>query len=239
MTNISIGNIPLGEKVICVSPLTDIDVYSIESVEGVDIIELRIDMFSDISEKGTSDTFTVARDKFNLPIIATCRSHREGGAVDINDNLRLKLFKSVIDLSDAIDIEIRSKISKDVISFAKDHNKTTIASYHDFKQTPNLSTLEDIDKMGRDQNSDIVKIAVTPINYNDLRTLTEFTLKYHNKGIVTIAMGELGRTSRLFLPLIGSLFTFASIKTISAPGQLTIRELRQFFPAVVKTCKDL
>jgi 3-dehydroquinate dehydratase-1 len=230
MKDITIGNITLGSKVICVSPLTDKDIYSLDLAYGADIVELRIDMFSDISIKGIAHAFIEARKKFILPIIATCRSSSEGGAVTISDNQRINIYNAVIEAADAIDIELNSVIAKDIIDLAIKHNKTTIASFHDFNQTPTLSALEKIYQMGRTLHCDIVKIAVTPNNYSDLRTLTDFTLKYHDKGIVTIAIGELGRTGRLFLPLIGSLFTFASIKTSSAPGQLTIKEFRQFFP---------
>lgn len=229
MTNFNIGNIILGERVICVSPLIDTDVYNMETIISPDIIELRIDMFNDISIKGIINTFKEAHRKFKIPIIATCRSFIEGGAIPILDEQRLDIYEAILDITDALDIEINSMIAKDVIDLARHQKKTTIASFHDFNYTPDLKSLEEIHSKGRGYTCDIIKIAVTPRNYKDLRILTEFTLKYHDKGIVTIAMGKLGRPSRLFLPLIGSLFTFASLGTSSAPGQLTMKEMLEFF----------
>ena len=230
MKEIYIGNIRLRDKVICVIPLTDDDVFTMDCPIGADMIELRIDMFNDVSINKIIETFNQARIKFNLPIIATIRSIKEGGTGSLTDGQRIDIYSAIIDLTDAVDIEINSSIVKEIIALSKKHKKTSIASFHDFKQTPNLTFLEEIHNKGRENSCDIIKIAVTPNNFNDLRTITEFTLKYWDKGIVTIAMGQLGRSSRLYLPLIGSLFTFATVKTTSAPGQLSLKEMRQFFP---------
>lgn len=43
---------------------------------------------------------------------------------------------------DAIDVELRSDIVSEVIAQTKQTNTSSIASYHDFKQTPDLQILE-------------------------------------------------------------------------------------------------
>ncbi len=229
MQNIKIGNLIIGEEPLIVVPLTDRWVLSVNSLNGADIIELRIDMFSDLSSSHLKDVFMKTRDKFKTPIIATCRSANEGGAKDISDENRLSIIEAVIDISDAIDVEINSNIVGKVVSSAKGFKKITIASYHNFSETPSIDELTDLYKKGKSLDADIVKIAVMPINKKDMRTITEFTLRHYNNGIVTIAMGDMGRASRIYLPLIGSLFTYASLEKETAPGQLTVEEVRQFF----------
>ena len=51
------------------------------------------------------------------------------------------------------------------------------------------------------------------------------------QAIVTFCMGEKGKMSRIFSPLMGAAWTYASLsrKQASAPGQLTIQEMRQIW----------
>ena len=51
------------------------------------------------------------------------------------------------------------------------------------------------------------------------------------QAIVTFCMGEKGRMSRIFAPLMGAAWTYASLnrKRASAPGQLTIFEMREIW----------
>ena len=43
-----------------------------------------------------------------------------------------------------------------------------------------------------------------------------------------IAMGDIGRYTRVVAPLFGSPITFASLDNISAPGQLDIQTTKNF-----------
>ncbi len=226
---VKIGNIQLGERPLIAVPLTDNDIASLDSIHDADIIECRIDMFSDLSLKNIKTSLKNAKKKFNVPIIATLRLYSEGGAKNIAEDKRLKIFQSVSEIADAIDIELNSDIANHVISLALESGITAIASYHDFSITPSMRDLVSILKKGKDTGAHIVKIAVMANTYDDIRTITEFTLRHYEYNIVTIAMGEIGITSRFFLPFIGSLFTFATIKTQSAPGQISLDELKSYF----------
>ncbi|MCX8034215.1 MAG: type I 3-dehydroquinate dehydratase, partial [Thermodesulfovibrio sp.] len=64
---------------------------------------------------------------------------------------------------------------------------------------------------------------------DDLETLLLFTLKHKNDKIVTIGMGEKGIPSRIINPVFGSLITYASLKTKSAPGQLLLSDMINIF----------
>jgi 3-dehydroquinate dehydratase-1 len=52
--------------------------------------------------------------------------------------------------------------------------------------------------------------------------------------LVCVAMGELGKHSRLVSPVFGAFFTFASLdeKRKTAKGQLTIQEMKRAYEAL-------
>ncbi|MBF0320298.1 MAG: type I 3-dehydroquinate dehydratase [Nitrospirae bacterium] len=232
MSQVKLGNQTLGlERPLIAVPLTDVDVDYLNNLRGADIAELRIDMFSSLLVSYVSEIFITFKKKFpGIPVIATCRSKEEGGAAEIADEDRPELFAHIIDLTDAVDIEIESKISKEIADLAIKHGKTLIASYHDFSKTPTTPELADVYRRGKKHlSAHIVKIAATPNNTDDIKRLAAFTLGHES--VVTISMGEKGMASRIFLPFLGSLFTFASLMTVSAPGQLSIDELRKYYSA--------
>lgn len=225
---IKIGSLTLGEKPLITAPLTDSDVHTLDSIYGADMIELRVDMFSHISLSYLEPVFKEAARKFNVPLIATVRANNEGGAKELDDKQRTEMYGAIIKLTDAVDVEINSKIAATVVSIAKKHKKKVMGSFHNFHETPPMRDLVQLIKKGRNLGVDFFKIAVMPQNLEDIRTITEFTLGHQDYGIVTIAMGELGMAARIYLPLIGSLFTFASIKTQTAPGQISINEIKRY-----------
>ena len=61
-----------------------------------------------------------------------------------------------------------------------------------------------------------------------LRLMTEtlrFAEKHSDLTLVTMAMGELGKITRVASDSFGSSWTFASVGTTSAPGQLSLSEM--------------
>ncbi|UCG78279.1 MAG: type I 3-dehydroquinate dehydratase [Nitrospirota bacterium] len=234
MPDIRIGAFERSDFPLIAVPLTDRSLSSELNLDNADIIEMRVDMFEEHSEKHVVHTLLKAKEMFDKPLIATIRSISEGGAVEIDDKTRKKLFKSLIKHTDAVDIEINSEIFSSTVKLARKNNKLSIGSFHDFIRTPDASELEEAIKRGRSFKADIVKIAVMPNSMDDLQTITDMTLKHSKDGIISIAMGELGMASRIFLPMIGSLITFASIDVESAPGQLSLRKMKEFL-SVLKT----
>lgn len=229
MQNCSIGSIRTGEYPLIVVPFTDRSLSSGVTPSDADIIELRVDMFSDTAVGSVVASTVGIRDKFGKPLIVTVRRSEEGGAMTLNDDERLAIFRALLDHCDAVDIEIGSDIFGSVVAMAQRHRKTVIGSFHDFSGTPEINELIRIVEKGRSFTADIVKIAVMPKSRHDLQTLTALTLKYCDQGIITIGMGLLGTASRLYLPMIGSLMAYASLDEETAPGQLSLAEMRRHF----------
>ncbi|MEO5355685.1 MAG: type I 3-dehydroquinate dehydratase [Nitrospirae bacterium YQR-1] len=229
MKQIKIGNVALGGAPVIVVPLTDITVKTVSEIKTASVVELRIDMFSDFSMNCVSAVFNETKMKFNLPVIATCRAFEEGGAVEINDGKRIDLLTAAAQCADAIDIELNSRIFGDIMKIAKSKEIPLIASFHDFKKTPPQDELEHILEKSKQAGADITKIALMANTMEDVGLLAGFTLRHRDAAIVCISMGSVGMASRVFFPLIGSLFTFATIETTTAPGQLSVDEMAKFY----------
>ncbi|MEC4686481.1 MAG: type I 3-dehydroquinate dehydratase [Nitrospirota bacterium] len=212
---------------------SDLKYISEDILKALDLIELRIDHFSSLTDGHIVDVFKKA-EALGKPLIATVRSTEEGGQRDISDSERIRLFNLTRNSTDFIDIEARAEIFDKVMNLARDAGITLIASYHNFEGTPSYDELSGFITEYRERGADIVKIATTANSKDDLRTMTRLTLDHYQEGIVSICMGVKGLISRLFFPSVGSLFTFASIGNSKAPGQIPVLELRKYMEALIE-----
>ncbi|MBN2654217.1 MAG: type I 3-dehydroquinate dehydratase [Nitrospirae bacterium] len=229
-TNIKIGHQKLGERPLIAGVLTDADVEmpDHESIDCTDLLELRVDMFSSLEPNHVAETFRLAKEKFNKPIIGTIRHTSEGAKVKVPD--RIQLYKVIAPLADALDIEIQKEADIAQVKKLCIANKTIlVGSYHNFNNTPQEIFLDSIELKGRRLGADIVKIATATFTREDLIRIASFTLKHRHKGIIAIAMGDVGLSSRIFCPIFGSLLTYAYINETSAPGQFAACELFKIF----------
>lgn len=223
-------NFKLGEKPLIAGVLTDADAVAVkkEAINAVDLIELRIDMFEDITLNNIEAVFKNVKENFKKPIIATARDIKEGGQREITD--RSSIYRFIAPVSDIIDVEINSgNLLHEVKNLCSAYRKVLIGSYHNFESTPPDDVLSGIVEKGKDSGVDIVKIAVTAHTAEDLIRLLTFTLKFRDTGLITISMGTKGLPSRVFSPLFGSLITYGYIAKPSAPGQLSASELLYIF----------
>lgn len=201
-------------------------------VKGADLIELRIDEFSDVSPGAVCDE--LARYE-GVPTLGTIRGAFERGGWKAGEEERAALYEAILPRVDAIDIEIEAdSINRDVIALAKQQDKLVIASFHDFDAMPSRSELEATDARGRFLDADIVKIAAFCETEDDLQTLAEYTLAHRHEGVIAIGMGAGAMSSRIFFPALGSLITYTFLGEATAPGQLTlddtVRYLSAFYP---------
>lgn len=184
---------------------------------GVDIAELRIDQFSSHEIEYVLGQVRKFR---RLPTIATVRLQKEGGRYRKTEAERLLLFKALIPEVDAVDVEFGVGIRDEVIEFAKQHGKLAIVSHHDLKGTPPVDKLTGLVDEAKKVGADVVKIATMVKTQADIRTLSRLTLEQAHSNIAVIGMGAVGLLTRIFLPALGSLLTYAYIGQPTAPGQL-------------------
>ena len=89
------------------------------------------------------------------------------------------------------------------------------------------ATLEDAFIAG----ADIAKLAVMPQSMKNVMDLLRVTLDFGGAGraICTIAMGDLGKHTRVIAPFYGSVLTYASVENtiLTPPGQLPVDKLKK------------
>ncbi|MEN4017600.1 MAG: type I 3-dehydroquinate dehydratase [Methanobacterium sp.] len=181
---------------------------------GADIIEFRIDALEDPDADEIQNIIA----EINHPLIATNRVKSEGGFFNGSEEERISILIKAAKYADIVDIELQTEteLQEKVIKASK----STIVSYHNFKKTPSFRELLDV--VAREKEiGDIAKFAVMPNNNKD--TLTVLKVLSEVSNTIGIAMGDIGKYTRLIAPIFGSPITFASIGNESAPGQLDIQ----------------
>ncbi|MGC9188618.1 MAG: type I 3-dehydroquinate dehydratase [Sulfurihydrogenibium sp.] len=200
-------------------------------LEGIDIIELRIDQFEDKNLEHIIKVANKVKEK-GFIALATVRSKLEGG-VDIPDEERLKIFKYICDYVDMADIEYTSfAINKEVIDFYHSKGKAIIMSYHDFEKTPSDDYIQAVIDESKSLGADIVKYAFKANSFQDVARVLCLTNKNREKNLVAILMGDYGKVSRVVAPIFGSMITYTYIGQSFAPGQIEaekLNELLEFF----------
>ncbi|MDR2854864.1 MAG: shikimate dehydrogenase [Methanomicrobiales archaeon] len=210
---------------ICAS-LTDADSQSsllscsLANSQGADMVEIRFDFQKKICPEDYIDV--------PIPKIATLREASEGGRFFGTKEEKMAVLSSAADVGfDYIDIELDE--NTEVFTKCAKTCKI-ICSHHDFSKTPSpeeiVSTLKEAFEF-----SDIAKAAYATCGIRDLLALKEASELAYSEGIkfVLIGMNELGAITRVRASLMRSEFTFASLSldTQSAPGQLTVQEMKR------------
>ncbi|MEA3282146.1 MAG: type I 3-dehydroquinate dehydratase [Euryarchaeota archaeon] len=198
---------------------------------GADIIEIRIDLL-DYPADSLHSLFKQLNKSVRIPIIATNRIDVEGGKFEGSEEERIEVLLSVLEMVDAIDIELRTRSEyRDlVVHRAKKEGKRVIISYHDFSETPDIMVMQNIVSECFDAGADIAKLATTPHSYGDALSLLQLTLdcartRAHAQ-VCIIGMGGYGVHTRVIAPIYGSALAYTSVGAATATGQIGIQELR-------------
>ena len=207
---------------IMLTELAELEKVSVSDYQTADIVEWRADFLS-------ADEILEMASKFfekfkESKILFTLRTVREGGNIQVSEKKYLQILKEILTYNPAyIDVEFFTHGP----SFAalKDFRDKMVLSYHNFDEVPSDLTNRLI-KM-HEEGTAFVKVAVMPERECDvldlLQITRDMTLEYGDH-FISMAMGDLGRLSRISGYLTGSCWTFASLENSSAPGQISLKE---------------
>jgi 3-dehydroquinate dehydratase type I len=196
-----------------------------------DCLELRIDQIRDCNLE-----LLMRRRRPGSRLLVTNRRKAEGGGFGGSERERIALLKEAVALgADLVDIEAstaRPLLGELKQQIKKHGNRTQwICSSHDLERTPSEGVLQKRFNACSRVGADFVKICTYAREAADnLRVLGLIPYaRKRGKGIIAFCMGEEGRISRVLALLLGSYLSFASLDkgAASAPGQLTIGEMRQ------------
>lgn len=203
-----------------------------------DIIEWRADFFE-------SQTLTEYENVLNeirgilgtVPMIFTFRTLNEGGNRDITWDRYCELCCFIAEIGNHynvsfIDVEAyrNKEQAKELIEEIKKYGIKVIGSNHNFDWTPGKDEMIQILKTTEDLGADISKLAVMPLEKEDVWRLieaSEMADRMIKIPIITMSMGELGAVTRIATNLTKSVMTFAAGVEASAPGQIDINKMRK------------
>jgi 3-dehydroquinate dehydratase-1 len=209
-----------------------------------DLIEWRVDFFEGIGDSALviNTARALKAGAGETPILFTRRSTLEGGEkIALVEADVVKLYEAVCAARcvDMIDYEM----CNDAPHFARLRQASRaedilmVASYHNFKATPDAPTLVDKFAQAERLGADVAKVAVMPQSPQDVLTLlgaTHTASQAVGLPLISMSMGAYGSLSRMMGWVYGSIVTFAVGKSSSAPGQVPIEELRSVLATVRK-----
>src|SRR3989338_5180031 len=172
---------------------------------GADLLELRLDAFAFKNKEKLFGIAQEIRKKTSLPIIATLRSPKEQGRQvlksDWNDDERKEIYEKLLPIVDCIDIELSSN--------SINQEKEILLLVKKFKQL----------------SGDIFKIAGLANSWEETIRFLYTCSRLNSINRIFIAMGEIGKFSRIAGFCFGSCLTYGSLSQKTAPGQIPIATL--------------
>ena len=191
---------------------------TIMSSDNADLIEWRIDFFDQVedAEKLVETAKKLRQVMGEMPLLTTFRTHFEGGVKELSEEEYFDICRVLIKekATDLLDLELFRKTSK---------LKEIIAEAHETSELERRLTLM------KTYGADIAKIAVMPNSARDVLNLLLATdnMKYKlNCPLITMAMGDLGKVTRISGEVFGSCLTFGTVGDASAPGQIESTNLK-------------
>ncbi len=171
------------------------------------------------------------------PVIITYRSRNEGGHGHAPYGEFKDYFKEAVRLgADYVDVEYVIPPEHRRCLFEKRGTAKMILSKHFCDGTPSWENLKDLFRDMANSGADVVKIvthARTPADNLTVLGLIPLAEKM-GIGVMAFCMGPLGRISRVACPILGGVFTFASLEKghESASGQVPAMEMQMILEAL-------
>ena len=191
---------------------------------GADIVELRLDKLENISE-------WTSLLEFDVPKIVTVRLEKEGGFFEGREKKRIEIFEEAVDRGvECIDISLSTgkKERDQIMKKARKSNTSVILSHHNFEEVPSYKILkkkaEEMEKEGADF-AKLIGFAKTPEDSVNILRFLILAEKETEIPIISFAMGEKGKFTRIAAPILGSPITYGSVGEKAAPGQMKIDEV--------------
>jgi len=161
-------------------------------------------------------------------IVCTLRPKTEGGKFSGNEKERIAILKLIAEYNPfLLDVEFNTlKRNLSLVKYLKSTKTKLLVSWHDFKKTPSSAKLKKkMEQMTKFSSN--VKIVSTAKSINDSNRMLELYSKKGKTNLISFAMGDFGRISRILCLYLGSPYTYVSLGKAIAPGQFSVDEIKK------------
>ena len=161
-------------------------------------------------------------------IVCTLRPKTEGGKFSGNEKERVNILKLIAEYNPfLLDVEFNTlKRNSPLRRYLKSTKTNLLVSWHDFKKTPSSTELKKKMKQMSKFSSN-VKIVCTAKSTDDSNRMLELYSKKGKNNLISFAMGDFGRISRILCLYLGSPYTYVSLGKAIAPGQFSVDEVKK------------
>ena len=189
-----------------------------------DYVEVRFDFLETHKIPETLEMIKMDLNK----VVCTLRPKKEGGKFLGNEKERIAILKLIAEYNPfLLDVEFNTLMRNSaLVKYLTSTKVNLLVSWHDFTKTPNSKELEN-KKSQMSKFSNSVKIVSTAKSTNDATRMLELYRKQEKINLISFAMGDFGRISRILCLYLGSPFTYVALKKAIAPGQFTVDEIKK------------
>ncbi len=195
-----------------------------EALKKSDYVEVRLDF---LKKEQVPSALEIIKKDLNK-IVCTLRPKTEGGKFEGNEKERISIIKLISEYNPyLLDVEYNTlKKNKELVKYLKSTKTKLLVSWHDFKKTPKTTELQNkIKQMSKFSSN--VKIVSTAKSTNDSTRMLELYSKRGKNNLISFAMGDLGKISRILCLYLGSPYTYVSLGKAVAPGQFSVDEVNK------------
>ena len=189
-----------------------------------DYVEVRLDF---LKKEQIPKALEIIKKDLNK-IVCTLRPKTEGGRFEGNEKERISIIKLISEYNPyLLDIEYNTlKKNKELVKYLKSTKTKLLVSWHDFKKTPKNTELQNkIKQMSKFSSN--VKIVSTAKSTDDSTRMLGLYNKRGKNNLISFAMGDLGKISRILCLYLGSPYTYVSLGKAVAPGQFSVDEVNK------------
>ena len=195
-----------------------------EALKKSDYVEVRLDF---LKKEQVPNTLEIIKKDLNK-IVCTLRPKTEGGKFEGSEKERISIIKLISEYNPyLLDVEYSTlKKNKELLKYLKSTKTKLLVSWHDFKKTPKTTELQNkIKQMSKFSSN--VKIVSTAKSTDDSTRMLGLYNKRGKNNLISFAMGDLGKISRILCLYLGSPYTYVSLGKAVAPGQFSVDEVNK------------
>ncbi len=203
------------------------------SADECEIVEFRLDSLLQNLTQIRDVLIKLKSSQLQALITARCTS--EGGLAELTTEQRCQLIGGLSPLATFVDIELANLAEMEsTAKQARANGSLIVASFHDFKKTPDTDSLRNKIHQAIDLGADMIKMAVHHNSVEDMYRASTLLQEGHPIAMSLMGMGPLAPVSRVLYSQLGSLLNYGYLgDKETAPGQWPASLLSQ----AIRACK--